>query len=60
MVQQEQEKWLDDVYNIKKSKGPFYYFSDRLGSPKYENGIIELCYDKRMTPQEALNWWRMQ
>jgi hypothetical protein len=52
--------WLDQVHALVKTADPFHYASDRLGSPKYENGIDALCYEKGMTPKEALEWWSKQ
>lgn len=57
-TQDKEELWLDVVYELKQKKPPFFYSNDRLGSPKYENGILERCYAKGMSPQEALDWWR--
>ncbi len=56
--QKKEELWLDAVYELKQNKSPFFYSNDCLGSPKFENGILEMCYEKGMSPQEALNWWR--
>lgn len=53
-----EEEWLDAVYELKQKKPPFFYSNDHLGSPKYENGILERCYKTGMSPQEALDWWR--
>jgi len=33
------------------------HFSNVLGTPKYDNGIDYICYDRGMTPMEALKWW---
>jgi hypothetical protein len=54
------DKWLDEVHRLVKLKSPFHYASNGLGSPKFENGIDKLCYEKGMSPQEALDWWRKQ
>ena len=54
-------KWLDQVHDIKsKHKDPTHYYSERLGNPKFENGIDSLCYEKGMSPQQALDWWKAQ
>jgi hypothetical protein len=57
-VEDPEEAWLDTVYELKQNKPPFFYSNDYLGSPKYENGILEKCYKTGMSPQEALDWWR--
>lgn len=54
------DKWLDEVHELVKAKDAFCYSSDRLGSPKFGNAIDVLCYEKGMSPREALNWWRKQ
>lgn len=54
-------EWLDEVHRIKQAhKDPAYYWSKRLGNPKFDNAIDVLCYEKGMSPQEALDWWRRQ
>lgn len=54
------DEWLDKVHKLVKAKKAFHYASDKLGSPKFDNGIDALCYEKGMSPQEALDWWRKQ
>ena len=51
------EYWLDDLYELKQQKPPFYYSHDGFGSPKYENGVLEL-YRRGMMPIEALEHWK--
>lgn len=58
MNSEEIEAWLDAVDEIQHQQSPFFYSNNRLGSPKYENGILEMCYEKGMSPQEALDWWK--
>jgi hypothetical protein len=53
-------EWLNQVHEIVKKAEPFHYASDSLGSPKFDNGIDKLCYEKGMSPQGALDWWRKQ
>jgi hypothetical protein len=52
-------EWLDEVNRLRDSHSdPHYYNSDRLGTPKFDNGIDKLCFERGMSPQEALDWWR--
>ena len=53
-------EWLDQVHALVKQAEPFHYASDKLGSPKFGNGIDTLCYEQGMTPEEALEWWSKQ
>ena len=54
--------WYGFGKNGEDLKGKEYntYFSNLLGTPKYDNGIDYICYDRGMTPLQALKWWGRQ
>ena len=52
-----EDKWLDEVDELRRLKPPTHYFNDRLGTPKYDNGLDNL-FKRGLSPQEALDWWK--
>jgi len=51
-------EWLDETCRIRDDHpDPCHYFNNRLGTPKFDNGLDAL-YEQGMSPREALEHWR--